>query len=180
MFRKSLIALAAAASLGTLALSSTDASAFGRGFGGGGMHVGGGMHIGGGQHFGGGFHPIFRPGLHRVVNWHPHWHPHWHFGWRRPYWIAPVVGVGYSAGYAAYSAPATSRCTCLTKEYTQEGAVVFKDVCTNESAINGPNQASSAETQQPAMSYAEPQEGYAQPPQAYAQPSQGYAQPQYH
>jgi hypothetical protein len=32
----------------------------------------------------------------------------------------------------------TNRCTCLTKEYTPEGAVLFKDVCTNEAAINPP------------------------------------------
>ena len=29
-------------------------------------------------------------------------------------------------------------CTCLTKEYTQEGAVVFKDRCTAEMAMNPP------------------------------------------
>ena len=29
-------------------------------------------------------------------------------------------------------------CTCLSKEYTQEGAVVFKDRCTAEMAINPP------------------------------------------
>lgn len=32
-------------------------------------------------------------------------------------------------------------CTCLTKQYTPEGAVVFKDICTNEAAINPPPQA---------------------------------------
>ena len=32
----------------------------------------------------------------------------------------------------------TNRCTCLTKEYTPEGAVLFKDICTNEAAINPP------------------------------------------
>ena len=29
-------------------------------------------------------------------------------------------------------------CTCLSKEYTQEGAVVFKDRCTAEMAMNPP------------------------------------------
>ena len=26
-------------------------------------------------------------------------------------------------------------CTCLTKEYTSDGSVVFKDVCTKEMAV---------------------------------------------
>ena len=29
-------------------------------------------------------------------------------------------------------------CTCLTKTYTSTGAVLFKDVCTNEIAMNPP------------------------------------------
>ena len=29
---------------------------------------------------------------------------------------------------------AAPRCTCLTKEYTQDGLVVFQDVCTKEVA----------------------------------------------
>jgi hypothetical protein len=39
------------------------------------------------------------------------------------------------------SRPVISRpgpCTCLTKEYTPQGAVVFKDRCTNEAAMNPP------------------------------------------
>ena len=36
------------------------------------------------------------------------------------------------------AAPIVNRCTCLTKEYTPEGAVLFKDICTNEAAINPP------------------------------------------
>ena len=32
-------------------------------------------------------------------------------------------------------------CTCLSKEYTPEGAVLFKDRCTNEMAMNPPAQA---------------------------------------
>ena len=50
----------------------------------------------------------------------------------------PVLVV-YAARPVIYSAaPTVNRCTCLTKEYTQEGAVLFKDICTNEAAINPP------------------------------------------
>src|SRR4051812_4835972 len=94
MPRKStILALAAIASLGSIALSSTSASAFGhgRGFGGGGPHIGGGMHMSGGMHSFRGY----RTGgfaYRRVVHVRPHWwHPHWRFGWRRPYWVAPVI-----------------------------------------------------------------------------------------
>ena len=44
----------------------------------------------------------------------------------RPVYIAsrPVVSPG--------------PCTCLSKEYTPDGRVLFKDLCTNEAAINPP------------------------------------------
>jgi hypothetical protein len=164
MSRKStILALAAIASLGTFALSSTGASAFGHGGGfGGGARMSGGAHMGG--FHAGGFHTGGLRGggfaFRRIVRIHPpHWHLHYRFGWRRPYWIAPVVTTGI-ASYA--TAPAWNRCTCLTKEYTPEGAVVFKDLCTKEMAMNPPeNPAPAAEDmtapQQPQV------QGYAQP-----------------
>ena len=45
--------------------------------------------------------------------------------------------AAYAQPVAAYSAPAVSTpgpCTCLTKSYTQDGMVVFADLCTKESA----------------------------------------------
>ncbi len=104
MSRKStILALAAIVSLGTFALSSTSASAFGHGGGlGGGAHMSGGAHMGG-FHAGGFRSGGFRGGgfaFRRIVRIHPpHWHPHYRFGWRRPYWIAPVVTTGI-ASYA--------------------------------------------------------------------------------
>ena len=49
-------------------------------------------------------------------------------------------------------------CTCLSKEYTQEGAVLFKDNCTNEMAMNPPAEAPAptaevAPQQQPQTAY---------------------------
>ncbi len=160
--KSSLLALAAVAPLGAFALSSTDALAF-HGIGGsGGMHIGGGgMHVGGGgPHIGGGlrYGGYHGPAFHRIVRIPPRWwpphHHHWHWGWwhwPRPYWVAPVVATGVAATYAT---PSYNRCTCLTKEYTPEGAVVFKDVCTNEMAMNPP------ETSGPAPQ----QQSYMQPP----------------
>ncbi len=153
--KSSLLALAAMASLGAFALSSTDALAFHNGgMGGGGMRPGGsGMHVSGGSGLhippGGGLH--IPPGgighghgpNHIVkippVWFPPHHHHHWHWTWwhwHRPYWVAPVIATGFAATYA--TTPSYSRCTCLSKEYTPEGAVVFKDVCTNEFAMNPP------------------------------------------
>jgi hypothetical protein len=135
--RKTIIALAAVASLGVLALASDDASA--RGFGGGArMHTGGGSHI---RH--GGFRPMksighHRPGLRPIYVHRGHHHHHRYWGWRRHYWAAPaVVTTGVAVGALA-TGPAWNRCTCLTKEYTPEGAVVFKDLCTKEMAMNPP------------------------------------------
>ena len=63
-----------------------------------------------------------------------HYHPRWHVRYHRPIWygVRPV--------YTAYSARVVTAgpCTCLSKEYTPEGAVLFKDRCTNEAAMNPP------------------------------------------
>jgi hypothetical protein len=166
MFRKStILALAAVASLGAFALSSSSASAFG--------HFGG---FGGGHFIGGGHGPMIGHGPMQMAHkpwptFNPHWHWHWrHFGWRHPIWIAPVVAGGVATYAAAPAAPTYNRCTCLTKDYTPQGAVVFKDVCTNESAMNPPVSGpvtGDIAPQQPATV------GYAEQPQ-----QQGYLQPQ--
>ena len=56
---------------------------------------------------------------------HPHFHDHvryWHY---RDHYVRPV-------GYVRPVAEGT--CNCLTKDYTPEGQVVFKDLCTKEMA----------------------------------------------
>lgn len=74
---------------------------------------------------------------------HPrHPRPHWHVHLRYPrIWYAPRPVV-YGAVTPAVT---TNRCTCLYKEYTPEGAVVFKDLCTNEMAMNPPAVAPTAQ-----------------------------------
>jgi hypothetical protein len=44
----------------------------------------------------------------------------------RPYYNAPSYR------------PAPAACTCLRKTYLPNGAVLFQDVCTQESAMNPP------------------------------------------
>jgi hypothetical protein len=134
VLRKStLLAVAASAALG-FAMLSSPASAHGGGHGGGG-HGGGGMHGGGGHggggHWSGGHGGWGHGGFARY-----HQHYHWRFGYyHRPIWYArPVVYGGYTVARPIAPGP----CTCLTKEYTPEGAVVFKDRCTNEEAMNPP------------------------------------------
>lgn len=71
---------------------------------------------------------------------HGHWghghghHKHFHVRYHRPVYIAtrPV----YVARPVVVAKPGP--CTCLSKEYTPEGVVVFKDRCTNEMAMNPP------------------------------------------
>jgi hypothetical protein len=120
MLRKStLLAVAASAALGLAMLAPTAASAHGGGHGGGGMHGGGG-HGGGGMHGG------------RIG--HRGDHPHWHVRWHRPIWYGGVRTVGYTVARPVAAGP----CTCLSKEYTPDGRVLFKDLCTNEAAMNPP------------------------------------------
>lgn len=180
MSRKSImLALAAAVSFGAIALSSNDASAFGRSFGGFGATRVGDVHLAGPLHvnyahpiaYSHPISPIFKKPqvvpvkLFPPILPHPHhhrwgWLSHWH-----PYWIAPAVETGAVAtgGVSYATTPATNRCNCLTKEYTQEGAVVFKDVCTNEMAMNPPANASPADDMTPQIPQRPIQQGYLQP-----------------
>jgi hypothetical protein len=90
-------------------------------------------------------HPIFHPNF-------PHW-PHYNFGWRRPYLGGPMIATagGYAAAPAPAAmsspAPAANQCNCLTKEYAQDGAVIFKDLCTQEVAVIQPAQQGDAQPQ---------------------------------
>jgi hypothetical protein len=63
------------------------------------------------------------------VHLYPHFH-HTHFvRWHNHIWVRPV---GYVRGVETAVVPGP--CTCLTKNYTPEGMVVFADQCTKESA----------------------------------------------
>jgi hypothetical protein len=86
----------------------------------------------------------------RQIGGHPNGHPnfHWRFHdnrhfvrWHNHFWVRPV-------GYAVRGVEAVqpSPCTCLTKNYTPEGQVVFADICTKESA-SAPVAGSSEQTQ---------------------------------
>ena len=85
--------------------------------------------IGGGGHGGhGGLRHVGGRGDHR------HWHQHY-VRWHRPLLYG---GIGYAAYETVRPTVAANPCTCLTKEYTPEGAVLFRDRCTDEAAMNPP------------------------------------------
>jgi hypothetical protein len=146
MSRTIILSLATAATIAMASLASSAADA--RGFGGGGLG-GGGRSFSGGSHFSSGNHFASRSvGRSHVAalnngrggrTGHPghpghwtHWHKH-HWKFRDGVWIDIDGGVdddSYDASVAATPGP----CTCLTKTYTQDGLVVFADVCTNEAA----------------------------------------------
>ncbi len=152
--RNAMLALAAVATLGLGALVATTNSADARGgFHGSGSfrggHIGGMRHIGGprlgGAHIGGRvhLHHRIRIGHHRPHFHRPHFRPHWcwrhpwrckiHVRWPRPVFVgAPVIAATTYAVAPVAAAPRP--CTCLTKEYTPDNLVVFKDVCTKEVA----------------------------------------------
>ena len=139
MFRKSiLIAIATAGTFGLASLSTTSASAM-PGYHGpakvSAARVAGPRVIGKVS-----LRTPNRPGvpIHPRLP-RPHWHVHYRY---RRIWVAPRPVV-----YGAVTPVVTGRCTCLTKEYTPEGAVLFKDICTNEAAINPPAMAPTAQVQ---------------------------------
>jgi hypothetical protein len=158
MSRTMILSLATAATLAVATLASQSADA--RGFGGGGG-FGGGRGFGGGGGFarsfgGGGMGHVsmghvsmghinarvarFTPrGPIPIVVPHPHFpghiwafnhHHHWVFRGGR--WMFDDVEVDAVAAPIVTTAPGP--CTCLTKNYTPSGLVVFADVCTKESA----------------------------------------------
>jgi hypothetical protein len=129
--RKAILAAAALLALGTTALSSTEASAYG--FRRGGFHHNHHRHLGH-HHFG--HRNLWVDRLRYKYGWHHrHHHHHYrHIYWRGPRYVAPVVPL--AAGPAVALAPA--RPPCLAKQYTPEGAVMFIDRCTNESAVSPP------------------------------------------
>src|SRR5262249_27167809 len=158
--RTSIYALAAVAALGITALTTSSASAFGghgpMGFQG---PAPGPRGVSSKPHgpMGVSIKPkgpvvtgiiIKKPPMVTGIIIHPK--PHWpHHNWCRwhycgPRWV-PVVGAGVgvvSTGVIAsapVAAPAPT-CTCLTKTYLQDGSVLFKDVCTRESAVAMPDE----------------------------------------
>jgi hypothetical protein len=175
------LAIATIATLGTFALAPTGASAMGfggHGFGGGHSFGGGGGRsfgggFGGGRSFGGGHFAMMTRGSgwgHGPQHWpHPHWHPHWHYAWGGPYYGGTTTAV-YST--PSYSTPSyttrTDSCTCLTKEYLPDNSVLFKDVCTKESALSPVNND---------QGNAPGPQGYQSGPQGYQPGPQGSYQP---
>ncbi len=177
------LATAATIAAATLGSSTADARGFGGGFGGG--HMGGGF--GGGRmasHIGNGgrtLTPILNPGRGgnpRFPRWpgnpghHWTWHPHGHLVFRFGRWIA--IDDVVDAAPVVPIAPVAGPCTCLTKNYTQDGLVVFADVCTKEAASarvdGGPaaatpvppaDKSSDATDAQPAATAAPTSENYA-------------------
>jgi len=131
MSRKIILSLAAIATLAGAALVSNNADAMVRGDNGGHATSRSVGHPNG--------HPNGGPHTHR------HSHDHRHFvRWHKHIWVRPV---GYIAGVeTGYVWPGP--CTCLTKNYTPEGSVVFQDLCTKEMAsapVAGSSDAAQAE-----------------------------------
>jgi hypothetical protein len=150
MSRKLILTLAAAATVAAASFATSSASyahgpSFGGGGAGGGGGGGGGGHHSGASHFSSANHfarlnqftrVSHLPRLHeprdpgRHIGLHEH-HKHWIF--RNGMWIeVDDVEVGDTVDVAPAVVPGP--CTCLTKNYTPTGLVVFADICTKESA----------------------------------------------
>ncbi len=134
--RTSILTLAAVATLGLAALAPTSASALGGH--GHGLSGGHGIHIGkigiGRVNVSRNFASFRRIRPIRIGFYRHHWR------WRHHWWVRPVITTGIvgTAAYAVTRPAAAPTCNCLTKEYMQDGSVVFKDLCTKEMAINSP------------------------------------------
>lgn len=129
MSHKIILTLAAAATLAATTLASSSDS-YARGFRSSGG--GGGSHFSGTSHFARVNHT---PRLQeprdpdRHIGLHEH-HRHWAF--RNGIWVEVDDVVADTVDVAPAVVPGP--CTCLTKNYTPTGLVVFVDICTKESA----------------------------------------------
>ena len=173
------LALATAATIAAASLGSStaDARGFGGGFGGGRVASGGfrGGHI---ASSGRTLTPILNPGHTgdpRFPRWPGHpghnwtYHPHGHLVFRFGRWITIDEAVD-----DVPATPVSGPCTCLTKTYTQDGLVVFADVCTKEAASARVDDSEDTEKPvPPADKSSEATE--AQPAVATAPTSQNYA-----
>lgn len=122
MSRKFILGLAAVATLASTVILSAAASAAPHGHGGHGGHGAGG-------------HAHVRPPLHRLPPRIVHRpHRHGHIVVRPIYERTYVRPVSYVRSVGIAAPVAESLCNCLTKSYTPEGVVVFKDLCTKEMA----------------------------------------------
>jgi hypothetical protein len=135
--RLAFIAFAAFATMGIASLAVSNASAAPGHHGKG--HHGKGHH----GHHGKGHHGHHGKGHHGHRHRHGHGHRHIvHIRrWAPP--VARTLVVTRPMPVAARPAPRN----CLTKEYTDNGAVMFRDTCTGEWAMNPPEDQSGEESE---------------------------------
>lgn len=86
---------------------------------------------------------------------HPHWRPNPVIVVERPY-VQPMVSQPVVRNVTrVVSQPTPRTADCLTKQYTPNGFVVFKDLCTKETASAAlPGSAAAMQTQQQQMQVA--------------------------
>lgn len=127
---RSLTALASAVALAASALTPASAQ----------HHMGGGGRFHFTQrHISGPSHPHYMGRLARLPGHDHHYHHYHHFHWRHGSY-GWTYGVPVVAGVATYAATAPAgTCTCLVKEYLDDGAIRFTDTCTKETAIAVPS-----------------------------------------
>jgi hypothetical protein len=122
----------------------------------GGGHNFGGGNLGHGNNFVGriGRHPICidrcgphpnppcffhrcGPGFPPPIVWWHHHHEHpWFVEWHHPHWGV----VNYETPVAVDTVATPAPCNCLTKQYLDDGSVLFKDICTKEAAMATPDE----------------------------------------
>jgi hypothetical protein len=88
-----------------------------------------------------------------VHNHHHHHHHDWRWWYARYHRVAPVETTVVEPVQTTVVAPAvtkvTGNCNCLTKEYLEDGSVLFKDLCTKEAAMATPDELKAQRAQAP-------------------------------
>jgi hypothetical protein len=75
-----------------------------------------------------------------IALWPPsHDHPWW-ITFHHPHWGVGEYDTTLVSAPVATAATSTAPCNCLTKQYLDDGSVLFQDICTKEAAMATPDQ----------------------------------------
>ena len=78
-----------------------------------------------------------------IALWPPHHHDHDHPWWitfHHPHWGVSEYDTSLVTAPVATAATPTAPCNCLTKQYLDDGSVLFQDICTKEAAMATPDE----------------------------------------
>jgi hypothetical protein len=93
-----------------------------------------------------------------IALWPPHHHDHpWWITFHHPHWGVGEYDTTLVTAPVDTAATPTAPCNCLTKQYLDDGSVLFQDICTKEAAMATPDELKAQAQGVPAQTQAQTQ-----------------------